>query len=333
MSNILDLFKKDAFNLTSLTQSINMLPYKPSRIGAMGLFESHGVNTTSVVVEEQDGVLALLPTQIRGANTASKAKKPPRRARSFIVPHIPHEDTILAASLQDVRAFGSATQLESVAQIVNDRLAQMRQSHEVTLEYHRIGAIQGDIKDADGATTIYNLFTEYDVTRVSVAFALTVATTDVRAKCLAVIRAIEEALGAVMYDHIHAFCGKDWFEAFIGHEYVRDAYHRWRDSENLRNDPRRGFEFGGIIFEEYRGSIGSVDFVADNEANFFPVGVPGLFKTLNAPADFIETVNTIGVPIYAKQERLKFDKGIEIHTQSNPLCICTQPLTLVQGTI
>jgi hypothetical protein len=34
---------------------------------------------------------------------------------------------------------------------------------------------------------------------------------------------------------------------------------------------------------------------------FFPVGVPGLFRQYNAPADFVETANTIGLPRYAKQ--------------------------------
>jgi len=151
-------------------------------------------------------------------------------------------------------------------------------------------------------------------------------------KCIDVARAIEEALGAQMYTGIHCFCGADWFDALISHEYVKDAYHRFQDSVNLRNDPRKGFEFAGIMFEEYRGSVGGVSFVDSSTAHFFPTGVSGLFKTWNAPADFIETVNTIGLPIYAKQERMKFDKGIEIHTQSNPLCLCNRPSVLIKGT-
>jgi hypothetical protein len=249
------------------------------------------------------------------------------------VPHIPHDTTILAESIQNVRAFGSPDQLQGLVQVVNDKLAQMRQCHELTLEYHRIGAIQGVILDADGLTVIYNLFTEFNVTRSSVSFELNDPSTDVRQKCIAVARLIEAALGAQMYSHIHCFCGANFFDAFIGHEYVRDAYHRYLDSQNLRNDPRKGFEFGGIIFEEYRGSVGAVNFVDPDEANFFPVGVPDLFRTYNAPADFMETVNTLGLPVYAKQERMKFDKGVEIHTQSNPLCICCRPEVLVLGEI
>jgi len=326
-----DVLNSDIFSLTSLTQAINKLPYKPGRIGQMGLFGERGITTTTVVIEEREGVLALIPTGKRGG-PAQLAQAAKRKARSLVVPHLALEDTILAESIQNVRAFGTENQLESVAQVVNDRLEAMRQSHEVTLEYHRIGAIQGQILDADGTTVIYNLFSEFGVSETTVDFVLGTATTDIRGKCLQVKRAVEDALGATVYDHIHAFCGKNWFEKFVSHTLVRDAYSRYLDGEMLRNDPRAGFRFAGITFEEYRGSVSGVSFINDDEARFFPVGVPGLFMTYFAPADFMETANTIGLPIYAKQERMEFDRGIKLHTQSNPLSICHRPAVLVKGT-
>jgi len=87
---------------------------------------------------------------------------------------------------------------------------------------------------------------------------------------------------------------------------------------------------GGIFFENYRGKIGSTNFISDTEAQIFPVGAPSLFQTINAPADYIETVNTVGLPFYAKQERMAFDRGISINTQSNPLNVCTRPRTLIK---
>jgi hypothetical protein len=41
--------------------------------------------------------------------------------------------------------------------------------------------------------------------------------------------------------------------------------------------------------------VGTVDFTDASKAYFFPVGVPGLFRQYNAPADFVETANTIGL--------------------------------------
>ncbi len=36
---MLDVFKADAFSTASLTAAIDMLPFKPARLGAMGLFQ------------------------------------------------------------------------------------------------------------------------------------------------------------------------------------------------------------------------------------------------------------------------------------------------------
>ena len=101
----------------------------------------------------------------------------------------------------------------------------------------------------------------------------------------------------------------------------------------LREGQARGsFEYAGIVFEEYRGRVGSVDFTDSNKAHFFPVGVPGLFRQYNAPADFVETVNTIGLPRYAKQAPdTQFGRWVALHAQSNPLPICTRPRVLMKA--
>jgi hypothetical protein len=95
---------------------------------------------------------------------------------------------------------------------------------------------------------------------------------------------------------------------------------------------RGSFEYAGILFEEYRGRVGSVDFTDASKAYFFPVGVPGLFRQYNAPADFVETANTIGLPRYAKQAvDQQFARWVMLHVQSNPLPICTRPRVLIKG--
>ena len=46
----------------------------------------------------------------------------------------------------------------------------------------------------------------------------------------------------------------------------------------------------------------------------------------------METVNTLGLPYYAKQEVMKFNKGVEIETQSNPICLNTLPEAVIKLT-
>ena len=52
----------------------------------------------------------------------------------------------------------------------------------------------------------------------------------------------------------------------------------------------------------------------------------------NAPADFVEAANTIGLPRYAKQAvDQQFARWVMLHVQSNPLPICTRPRVLIKG--
>src|SRR6185295_17649341 len=133
---MLDIFRTDAFSLTSLTDAFIKAPYKPSRIGALGLLRSRGLNTTSVVIEEKNGQLTLIQTSPRGG-PATQIGSPKRTARSFIVPHLERESTIMADVVQNVRAFGSENANDAVQIKVNEHLSDLRAMHEVTLEHMR----------------------------------------------------------------------------------------------------------------------------------------------------------------------------------------------------
>ena len=59
--------------------------------------------------------------------------------------------------------------------------------------------------------------------------------------------------------------------------------------------------------------------------------MPDLFITRFAPANYIETVNTIGLPRYAKGVVDQWGKRVDFEAQSNPLNICTRPRCLMKG--
>ena len=71
-------------------------------------------------------------------------------------------------------------------------------------------------------------------------------------------------------------------------------------------------------------------FVEEDEGHAFPLGTMDTFATYYAPADFNETANTMALPLYAKQEPRKFDRGTDLHTQANPLPLCHRPQLLVK---
>jgi hypothetical protein len=327
----LDIFNNDAFSVSSLTAAIQEVPYTPGRIGQLGLFMSEGITTTTVQIEKNGNALSLVESKERGApGVVVNADK--RTMIPFNTIHLPQRATIGADSIQNVRAFGSETDVESVQTVVNTRLAKMRRNIDATIEHHKVGAIKGQILDADGSTVLLDLFTAFGISQQTKAMVLGTATTKVRTKILEVLDMIEDELGAATWTGVRVICGRTFFKAFVEHELVKAAYERYQDGAALRNDPRAGFEFAGCIWEQYRGQVGATKFVADAEAYAFPEGVPDMFITRFAPADYMETVNTNGLPYYAKQESMAFNKGIELEAQSNPICLCTRPRAVVKLT-
>jgi hypothetical protein len=328
-------FESSAFDMTSLTASINLLPNMYGKLESLKLFPQKSVRTRNISVEEQNGVLSLLPTQIPGGS-ATMGTRGKRKMRSFTIPHIPHDDVVLPEEVQGIRAFGSETELQAMANVITDHLQSMRNKHSITLEHLRMGALKGVILDADGSALV-NLYSEFEITPKVVSFALGTTTTDVKKKCLEVVRHIEDNLRGEFMTGVHCLVSPEFFDALTSHSKVKEAYDRWQEGAALRDDMRSGFTFGGITFEEYRGQATDPDgnvrrFIAANEGHCFPIGTAESFVTYFAPADFNETVNTLGLPLYAKQCPRKFDRGTDLHTQSNPLPMCLRPGVLVKVT-
>ena len=318
------------FAALRLTRAINNLPYQPMRIARMGLFEESGVNLRDIAIEEEDGVLQLLTAQPVGA-PGTTVHGTDRRVRTFRVPHIPERATVRAEEVQGVRAFGSENTLETARARVNERLAIMRRNIDYTIESHRLSAIMGTLYNANGGTT--DLFTEFGVSQQTTAMALGTSTTKLHEKTLDITNKIESALDGVPYTGVSVICGTTFWQDLIEHKAAMETYlyaASQMDKAELRGDARQSFTFGGMEWMRYRGTAAVK--VPDAEAYAIPTGVNGMFLTRFAPADYVETVNTNGIPYYVKSEAMNFDKGWELEAQSNPLNLCTRPAAVIKLT-
>ena len=320
-------FSSNAFELVSLTAALNKLPFTPTRIAELGLFEEAGVTTLDVAVEEINGTLQLLPALPRNA-PGTPVTRDLRSIRPIRCPHIPATGSVMADEVQNVRAFGSETMADTVQNRVNQELAKGRRSIDYTIETHRVAAIQGNYYNSNGSTT--SLYTEFGVSQQSVGMVLLTSTTKVRQKCFDIFKAIKTGLGGIPYRGVRVFCGDTFWASLIGHEVINASYLNSQDNAAVRGDPTRTFTWGGITWEWYSGTSDCK--IADTEAYAIPEGVPGMFLTRYAPAPYQETVNTTGLPYYAKAEPMKFGKGVEMEMQSNPLNICTIPRAVIKLT-
>lgn len=337
---MLDIFRSPAFGVIPLTDAINQLKFMPGRIGQMGLFNTTSVATTAVAIEERNGILVLVAPTPRGG-PGQTIDKPKRGLRMLSVPHFEVNDAIMAEEVQGVRAWGQETAVEQVMDKVTDREVVASNAMAVTEEYARVGAIKGIITYADGTQT--NLFTEFGVDQAAeIDFDLDNATPAkgaLRKKSAQVVRQLAGILDGVPYTGVHAICGDNFFDDLLSHPEVIDSYKNTAMASVLRdgyvlpngNKIYGVFEFGGIIWENYRGTVGGTAFVDPDKCHLFPTGVPGLFRTVYAPADYVETVNTMGKRLYVKQWAMPNDKGINLDTQMNALQYCTRPGSLLQG--
>lgn len=334
---MLDIFKNDAFSVTSLTDFVNDLKYRPGRIGQLGLFATTSIATTSIAIERVGDILQLVKPSPRGA-PGEMRDMPKRTLRNLSVPHFQRDWSVMADEVQGVRAKGSETEVETVQALVGEKIAANTADMDLTEEHARLGAVTGIVTYADGSTL--NLYDEFGVVQeTEVDFDLDNATPAdgiLRKRCTTVIRAMKKRLGAVPFASVHAFVGDNFFDDLLQHKELRETYKGWSEAQILRESyvgPNRSgnpmIEFGGIVFENYGEIDGEGVGVDTAKARFFPLGVPGLFRTYFAPADYIETVNTLGLRLYAKQWPMPNDKGINGELQMNALNICTRPGALM----
>lgn len=330
---MLDIFNDDAFSVVSLTNAINKVKFVPGRIGQLGLFQERSVATTSIAIEEKNGVLSLVAPSPRGGPgmTLDKSK---RTLRTVGIPHFEINDAIMADEVQGVRAWGSETEVEMVMAKIAERDAIHTQSFAATQEYSRVGAFKGIITYAD-ATTL-DLFDLFGVAQLAeVDFDLdnaAPAAGALRKKCGTVLRSIATELDGVPMVGALAQCGDAFYDDLVNHPEVIDTYLGTQNASELRGGyVYQSFNFGGITWENYRGAVGGTTFVATDKCHIAPTGVPGFFNTVYGPADYIETVNTMGQQFYQKQYEMPNGKGIHLDTQMNAIEFCTRPKALIKG--
>lgn len=319
------------FSLETLTAAINELPHLPTQLGDAGLFDYAGVATLTVDIEKQGHTLALVPTTARGAPAQAMGRKT-RNLRTFRIPHLPLADQVLADEVQGVRAFGTTDQPEPLDRRVTEVLQLGVQRLDYTLEYQRVGALKGIVYDADGSV-LYNFFDEFDVAQNTLDFELDTAATEVRTKCDEAFDLIADELGGIMVTGADAWVGKTFWRSLITHKTVKETYLNQSQASELRSALPDTFDFGGINFRRYRGKVGATPMVADNEAYIVPRGVPQLLIGRFAPANYNETVNTIGLPLYAKGLEKRNGTGWDLEMQSNPIHINTRPRAVIKATI
>lgn len=341
---ILDIFHQDPFSAIALTDAVQRNPYNPVGLGELDLFDPNPIRTKALAVEQRQSQLILIPFSQRGSEGTQRTTEK-RQMRYFEVPRLMHDDTIYAEEVQGIREFGTESVLMQVEAEVARRLSGptgLLASVEYTKEYLRLAAIQGLVLNPKDGSVMYNWFDEFGITQPSaIAFNLAAGTANsLRPICNGIIRTMaRNAQGAfTSTTRVYALCGDTFYDEFVNHPDVIRTFVNWSDAKALRDNSQgaafSAFDFGGITWVNYRGSQdNSTIAIPVNEAKFFPVGAPGVFREAMAPGETVDWVNTPGKPVYVlpifDQQRRMWWK---MEAYAYPLMICTRPEVLLSGT-
>lgn len=340
---MLDIFNNDAFSVTSLTGAMREIKHRPGYISRRGLFQTVSVNTLSVAVEkDKNENIMIVPSSPRGAPGSTFGRN--RRALlNLTIPHFQVNDAVLADEVQNVRAFGQEQTLATLQTLIANRAAEASQFFSITEEFHRLKVLTtGKFFDADGVTEIADFATIFGETLpAEIDFSFDTNKDGLLRKfCAGVHRSMAASLDGLPFDGIEFICGDTFFDDLIANDEVRAAYEGHSGAMQLldayvsgsgQNDTFGEVNFGGIRFINYRGYFNGSPAINTDKAHGYPTGVPMLFQTVYGPADYIETVNTMGQRLYAKQWRMENDKGVNLEFQSNVLHFCSRPRVLIRA--
>ena len=353
MTEILDIFSTDPFfKVANLSEALIKRPIVPAALGAMNLFTEMPLTTDRVAIEELDmrvGLAGMTPKNGPGMPITMDKRK----GRIFEVPTFELNAEVWASDVAGVRDFGSPSALQTVQNLVFRQTDKIMQGFlEPTFEYLRMQSVlgyMGQITAAGVVDSNVDLCSSdyFGVTRAT-ALDMDLTTSTVATLlgyCDTIRDRVLAGLGGIPYTGIIAICSPTFYRALKANSVVVDqlkyAYMgQGAAAKMLHNlgpnttaDVLAGipsFEFQGITWIEYSVSLGfglggAVPYITAGDAVAVPVGVPGMFVRLNAPATFVETVNTPGLPVTAKTELKKMGRGVDIAIQSRPLFLNTRP--------
>lgn len=331
-----DIWDGEGFTIETMTAAINHEPYRPGQISALGIFDEDGVTTTRISIEEQNGKLSLVEPSERGGPGETSGDTSRNRV-PFDIDHYERDDAVKADEVQNVRAFGTEDQLEVLEERVLRKGMRHARDLTMTLEHQRVGAIKGIVTSKSGRV-MHDLYARFGIAvPAAVSLELDVETTKVGSLWQDVVYSLEDDLDEP-YEGLHVFTGRDFHRALWTHKTVQETFLYHNGAAVLRQDVPDVYEFGGATWERYRtGAKATADlgspYIAPDEARVIVKGVPDLFLTRFAPADYEETVNTVGVPFYMKQFPTPNGKGRNLEVQMNAISICTNPRTLRKLTL
>lgn len=321
---------QDAFgNGATLTAAINKAPFMPGTLARLKLFAEQGISTLEAAIDYEDHVIKIIPTAPRGG-VAEPYQSGTKETVKIAAVHIPTRGSVYADEVQDKRLWGTSD-MDSPTALRTRKLSGMRTNLEATTERMRFGAIMGKVLDFDG-TELLDLYAMFGIVQTSLSLDLSSSTTLILNKVIGAERVSEDGCGGTVPTSYVALSSPSFMDALRANPAYETAL-RYAQPSALLTDFRNGIVIGNSTFIECRTPPGLPVRIPDGESYLVPQGVADLLMTHYAPGDYMEAVNSPGMPVYAKSEEMPMGKGYALEAQSNPINVCTRPAAIIRLTV
>lgn len=308
----MDIFR-DYFTREQLLASLQKAPYVPGMLGAMGLFETVRLQSTTYAVEEQPlETLSALTAVPRG--TPSKIETLAKRSvKTFTTSHYRVDGAVYADEVLNIRATG----VSGAAEVITDRrdrlMAKLRGDIDLTLEGLRMACVNSPSNAFGNAPA-------------SAAVAFGANDSAIRTAVFNnILLPIESALGGLPYTGLTALCEDTFWLGLIESKTINTTYLNQAAAAQLRGLPIDQVDAFGVRWMRNRAGSGVA--IATGKAKVFPTGVPGLFVQAFAPADTLDSVGAGALgDVYTPMALQSPDNRMwKLEVQTNPLMLCTRP--------
>jgi hypothetical protein len=331
----LDILSNPVFSPIALTRAMRVMPYVPGFLGSLNLFGVDRIRDTRVALRRINGKVTLIPTTERGGDPVIGSDETGDEVY-LKTPRLAKRQRKQAHALQNLRSLDGTNELMTVQDEITRIQANQRQDLELTMEYHRMGAITGRLLDADGTRVLANFYSLFGISEPAlIDMRLDEPDADIRGIVTGIVRTMRtQGKGAVtIQSRIIALCGDNFWDALIGHKQVVETY-RAQEGARLREGVAYGtLDFGGVTWVNYRGTDdGTTVSINTDQARFFPTNAPDVFGVAFSPFEGEDFVNTPGEDVYSIVVR-DMERGFWFQPEiySYPLHYCRMPELLLRA--
>lgn len=301
----MDIYR-DYFNREELVRTLAQAPFTPGQLGALGVFQSVPLTSTTLSIEvEKKNAGRVLTAKPRGA-PRQRQSTDLRNVHSFAVTdQYGDEDSVMADEVLNARS-GIQGAKEVIEMRRAEKMAKLRRTMDRTHEVLRMTRLLSP------ATT------EFGSAAAGAVLAVQTDATKTRKEIFdKIILPIESALDGLSYSSILVLCSDGYWSDLMDNKQIRDTYAGWADAQKLRSGMQGDggqvaapFAWGDVTWLRYRGTSDCK--IPDNEARAIPLGVAdGIAWQAFAPNNTIESVGqgAMGQPYYVGAKPLTDSQG------------------------